>query len=916
MLTAMRVLASRFLGPFRRKHFDHAMDEEFQSHLEMLVDRFASQGMTKSEALVAAKRQFGGITYIQEELRERSGLPFLESLWADARYALRQMRKSPAFTATAVLTLALGIGANTAIYSFMESILLRSLPVADPESLVVLNWHSRPAFDGSKHWAHVMHGLQGLFWPGEKRELASGIFPYPAFEALRADNPGFSTLFGYFNGQKHNLSVRGQATSASTEYVTGEYFRGLAVSPAAGRLIDSEDDRQGAAPVAVISFAASENRFGGPQNAIGQSILVDNVPFTVIGVAPPEFFGVDPAMAPDLYLPVHTNVLIDGPSAARMYGDENFYWIEMMGRLRPGVSMAQAQAALAPRFRQWVAATATTDGERARLPQLTLNPGAAGLGSLRRKYSKPLYLLLMMVGLILAIACANIANLLLARGAARRGEMAVRLSLGAGRFRVVRQLLTESVMLASFGGALGLLFAIWGVRWLTFLLSRGQENFTLHAELNWNVLGVTAALSVLCGLLFGLAPAMESTRPDVMPALKNGHAVGPRRRPQHVLVVAQIAFSFLILVAAGLFVQTLNKLHSVQLGYARENILLFSLDARQAGHRDSEITTFYTDLRNRFESIPGVNSATLSQSSIVSAGYAGKTYRGPVQIGAVTARDAGVMVVGPRFLTTMQIPLLAGREIDDHDQPGSTPVAVISERLARTYFGNENPIGRRIRFVDEKRDLEIVGVSANVRYGDLKEDESPMTVFAALTQTSPDGVTYALRTAGDPLSYVNSVREIVREADSRIPVTNVITQSGEIDRTISQEVTFAKLCTGFAVLALLIACVGLYGTMSYGVARQVGEIGIRMAMGAQRGTVVWMVLRRVLLLTAVGLAISVLAALSASRVVKSFLFETQPNDPRTLMLAAVVLLSAAILAGYAPARRASRIDPLAALRNE
>ena len=447
------------------------------------------------------------------------------------------------------------------------------------------------------------------------------------------------------------------------------------------------------------------------------------MPFTVIGVAPPEFFGVDPAAAPDLYLPLHTNLLVDGARAARMYPDGNFYWIEMMGRLRPGVSMAQAQAALAPRFHQWVAATATTDGERAKLPALMLNPGAAGLGSLRRQYSKPLYVLLTMVGLILAIACANIANLLLARAAARRREMAVRLSLGAGRFRVVRQLLTESVMLASLGGALGVLFAIWGVRSLTLLLSNGQENFTLHAELNWNVLGVTAALSVVCGLLFGLAPAIQSTRPDVMPALKNGRGGGPRRRAQHVLVVAQIAISFLILVAAGLFVRTLNNLHSVQLGYARENILLFSLNARQAGHRDPEIATFYADLRKRFESIPGVSSATLSQSSIINAGFVGPAIRGPMKIGAVTIEDARVLAAGPRFLTTMQIPILAGREIDDRDQPGSRPVAVISEELARTYFGNENPVGRRITLPDEKRDLEIVGVSANLRYGGLKNEE-------------------------------------------------------------------------------------------------------------------------------------------------------------------------------------------------
>ncbi len=460
------------------------------------------------------------------------------------------------------------------------------------------------------------------------------------------------------------------------------------------------------------------------------------------------------------------------------------------------------------------------------------------------------------------------------------------------------------------------MFAIWGVRSLTFLLSHGQENFTLRAELNWSVLGVTAALSVVCGLLFGLAPAIQSTRPDVMPALKNGRGGGPHRRAQHVLVVAQIALSFVLLVAAGLFVRTLNKLHSVQLGYARQNILLFSLNARAAGHRDPEIATFYENLRQRFESIPGVSSATLSQSSIISAGMAGGTYRGTIKIGTVTVQGAGVMVAGPRFLTTMQIPLLAGREVDERDRAASTPVAVISERLARTYFENENPLGRRITFVDENRDLEIVGVSGNVRYGGLKEDGSPMTVFVAASQFSPDRVTYALRAAGDPLSYVKSVHEIVRQADSRIPVTNVITQAAEIDRTISQEITFAKLCTGFAVLALLIACVGLYGTMSYSVARQVGEIGIRMALGAQRGVVLWMVLRHVLILAAVGLAISVPVAFSASRLVKSFLFETRPNDPGTLALAGVVLLSAAILAGYAPARRASRIDPVAALRQE
>jgi predicted permease len=375
--------------------------------------------------------------------------------------------------------------------------------------------------------------------------------------------------------------------------------------------------------------------------------------------------------------------------------------------------------------------------------------------------------------------------------------------------------------------------------------------------------------------------------------------------------------SFLILVAAGLFVRTLDKLHSVELGYARENILLFSLNARQAGHRDPEIATFYADLRKRFESIPGVSSATLSRSSIISAGFVGQATKGPMKIGDVTVDGARVLAAGPQFLTTMQIPILAGREIDDRDQPGSRPVAVISERLARTYFENENPLGRRIMLPEEKRDLEIVGVSANLRSGGLKsEGGNSMTVFVAVSQFTPDRVTYALRSTGDPLRHVPSVREIVREADASIPITNVVTQAAEIDRTINRELMFAKLCTGFAVLALLTACVGLYGTVSYSVARQIREIGIRMALGAQRSHVVWMVLRRVLLLVAVGLAISVPAALFASRLVKSFLFGIQPNDPGTLILAATILVGAAILAGYVPARRASRIDPLAALRHE
>src|SRR5690348_16647185 len=350
--------------------------EEMELHLAEKAAELQADGMTAERARAEARRRFGKVGLKHEESREIWMTRFLSELGQDVRYGCRSMIANKAFSALAILLLALGIGGNTAIYSFMESILLRSLPVADPESLVVLNWHSPPPFNASREWVHVIHGVQGILWPGDKSTMVSGMFPYGAFETLHEENPVFSTLFGYFNGLTRNLSIHRQATSASTEYVTGQYFRGLAVSPVAGRLIDSEDDRPGAAPVAVISFATSQNRFGGPPNAIGQPILVDNVAFTVSGVAPPEFFGVDPEVAPDVYLPLHTNVLVDGTGAARLYGDRNFYWIEMMGRLPPGVSMAQAQAALAPRFHQWVTTTAKTDGERGKLPALILNPGA------------------------------------------------------------------------------------------------------------------------------------------------------------------------------------------------------------------------------------------------------------------------------------------------------------------------------------------------------------------------------------------------------------------------------------------------------------------------------------------------------------------------------------------------------------
>ncbi|HJR58179.1 MAG TPA: ABC transporter permease [Vicinamibacterales bacterium] len=917
----MTRLFRKFMWWVHRRSKEDELRDELEFHLANETDERQAEGLTEDQARWAARRDLGNVTLLREDTRTLWTWTPLEQLAQDLRYALRMMFRSRAFTALATLSLALGIGANTAIYSFMDSILLRSLPVSEPASLVVLKWGSRP-FNSAAGGDFVMRSIDGRTYR-DREATTAAIFPFPAFERLQdASAPVLSSIFAYHPGGSVNVMIKGEAELARAEYVSGEFFRGLEVSPAAGRVLFAEDDRAGAPPAAVISMGYSQRRFGGAAEAAGQPILINNVAFTVIGVTPPEFFGVDPGAAPEVYLPMHARPLFD-PDAARAYLDQNHYWVEMMGRLRPGVGLAQAQTVLAGPFTQWVASTATNDRERANLPVLRLEEGAGGLDSLRRQYSKPLYVLWAMVALILAIACANTANLLLARASARRREMAVRLSLGAGRFRVVRQLLTESVLLASLSGALGILIAVAGIRVLTRLLANGEEGFTLHAELNWHVLAVTLGLSLLCGLLFGLAPAMQLARPALMPALKDTSVTEPRARVRHgiprssvtqALVVAQIAISLLLLVAAGLFVRTLANLQSIPLGFNRDNVLLFEVNAPQAGYPEAKVPAFYAELRRRLSELPGVRHATLSHASLIRAGRAH-----PITVNGVQARGHRVLQTGPGFFTTMQIPMLRGREIEERDRQGTLPVAVVSDLFARTYFGDENPVGRRIKVGGSSPlDPEIIGVAATAQYGGLKRSIPPVVYlsYAQVPSSQLQQMTFALRTDADPRRYVSAVRDIVREADPRVPITSVKTQAADIDQTINQEIVFARLCSAFAILALVIACVGLYGTMAYTVARRTREIGIRMALGARRGLVIWMVLREVCVLAALGLAIGLPTALGTSRLIESFLFGTKPNDPRALALATAILLSAALVAGYGPARRASRVDPMIALRHE
>jgi len=844
---------------------------------------------------------------------------FWEQFAQDIRYGMRAMAGNKLFTAMAVLSLALGIGANTAIYSFMDAMFMRSLPVRHPEQLVVLRWHA-------VGHSGVVKGVNGSMYRDGKSGSISPNIPYAAYQFLSESKDVLSTLFAYASAWEVNIVARNQAEVGRGLYVSGNFYSGMGVLPAQGRLINESDDRAGAPPVAVLTYAYWQSHYASDPAAVGQTITINNIPFTIAGVSAPGFFGVDSSSNPSVFMPLHMiSKLATEPGAdeKRRFFTKTFYWVETMGRLRPGVTVEQAQAVLARQFHSYAVGTAANEKEKAVLPWLLVEEGAGGLDSLRRQYSKPLYVLMGMVGLILAIACANIANLLLARATARKREIAIRLSLGASRGRVIRQLLTESVLLSVTGGTLGLFVALWAIRSISWLLTNDGE-MIFRVSLNLPVLGFTFALAVVSGIVFGLAPALQATGPNVAPALKETRIAASRGRMHfslsQVLIVSQIAISLLLVIAAGLFVRTLTNLHSIQLGFNSENILLFSLNARQAGYKEGALARFYGDLEAQFRAVPGVRSAGLSSFPLVAGFWDDEELVVPgYQTADGKQPSTCLMQVDPSFLQTMQIPVVLGRRIDDRDL-NSPKVAVITQQFAKKFFPDGNPVGRHIGFGrgNAPADIEIVGVAKTSLYNSVKEAETPPLVYVPYTQNLAElrQVYFELRTAGDPIGLANTVREIVHRANAAVPVSNFTTQAAQIDRTIAQERTFADLCTCFAILALVIACVGLYGTMAYAVERRTSEIGIRVALGAERPRIVWMVMREVFVLAVIGLSIGLFAAWETSHLVASFLFGVKPNDPAAMLISVGVLTFAALAAAYAPAWRASRIDPMVALRHE
>ncbi|HEY6291545.1 MAG TPA: ABC transporter permease [Terriglobia bacterium] len=927
---------------FWRKRKQSDFTAEIEAHLELETERLKEQGLSEEEARRAARRAFGNVTRAEERFYEAGRWMWWDHLIQDLRFGLRLLAKNPGFATVAVLTLALGIGANTAIFSLIDAVMLKMLPVRDSQQLTLLNWAAQ-SVPGIMPASDIIHTAQGNMDQDKTGRMTSTSLSYPVFELLRARSDIFSSAFAFANVGRVNFGIGGEARLAEGELVSGDYFSGLGVVTVAGRAIGPADDKTGAAPVAMISYGYWETRFGRDRSAVGRSAVINNVPVTIIGVSPPEFFGLQPGRSIDVWLPLHTQPEVEPNWTEK--GRSNFirdddWWVMVMGRLKPGVSEPQARAVLGAVFYESVAAQREAARSAPRresaaepipsgpqgLPSLGLAPASKGLSYLRQEFSKPLLILMGVVGLVLLIACANVANLLLSRAAARQREIAVRLAIGAGRSRIIRQLLTESVMLASLGGTLGLLLAYWATGVLIAFMSSGRNPIAISVSPNLRALALTALISIVTGILFGLAPAYRAARVDLTGALKDASSLLGRGRLRlgfgKALVVSQVAMSLLLLVGAGLFVRTLENLEEADLGFDRRNVLLFGVDATEGGYKDERLLSFYQELQQGLEGLAGVRSAASSGSTLIGGGVSidGLSIEGRP---APRPDDASTAVyfndVGPRFFETMGIPLILGRTIGPQDTSAAPKVAVINEMLAHKFFAGSSPVGHRFGMGDSKSssEIEIVGVVANAKYDDVRK-EVPPTVYVPYAQHpgSLREMHFEIRTAGDPSQMVPAVRRVLRDLDQNLPLSDVKTQVEQINQTIFQESLFAKLSSFFGLLALTLTSVGLYGILAYAVARRTNEIGIRMALGAERAAILWMVSRESMTLAGIGIIVGAPAALAASRLVASMLYGLKPTDPLTIASAAAVLAAVALLAGYLPARRASRLDPMVALRYE
>jgi predicted permease len=826
----------------------------------------------------------------------------------DLRYAFRTLRKAPLFTCVAVLSLALGIGANTAIFTLINQLILQLLPVRDPEQLVLLT--ARGQHYGSN--------------------TGSNAISYPMYQDFRDKNEVFQGMFCRF-GNQFSLTYEGRTELVSGELVSGNYFPVLGVGAALGRVFTAQDDLfQGGHPIAVLSYSYWKTRFAADPSVIGRKIVLNGYPLTIVGVSRRGFDGVEPGYSPQLRVPM----MMKQQLTDRFYNLNNRRgrFAQVFGRLKPGVTLEQAKAGLQPLFHQ-ILAMEVREKEFARATEHTRQqflkmwmdvlPAANGRSDLRRQFSNPLLALMAIVALVLLIACSNVANLLIARATTRQKEIAVRLALGAGRRRLILQLLEESLLLSGMGAILGIGLAIAIDQSLIGFLPRGVLPLTLSATPDWRVLAFTLLVSALTGVLFGLAPAIQSTRPQLAGTLKDqagavvgGASVGLRK----ALVVAQVSLSLLLLIAAGLFIQSLKNLQGIQPGFETRNLLSFAVNPALNGYKPERSLQFFRQLTERLGRTPGIATVSLAVIPLLD----GNEWDSTVTVEGYSTKegewvDPHMQFVSPGFFQTLAIPVMLGRDFSDRDEKGAPQVAVVNERFAKRYFAGRSPVGLHVGMGGDpgtRTDIEIVGVVKDTRYESLR-DEVPYELYRPYRQVEfVQGMTVYARALGDPAAVFASMRRSVNEVDSNVPIYRMRTLDQQLDKSLMSERMLASLSGVFGFLATLLAAIGLYGVMAYMVVRRTREIGIRMALGADRVSVVWLVMREVLALSTVGVLIGGAGAYAATRLVQKELFGILPTDALTMALSALGIATVAIVAGYLPARRATAIDPMRALRWE
>ena len=848
----------------------------------------------------------------------------LDRLIQDIRYAFRVLANNPAFAAVAVLSLALGIGANTAIFSLIDEVLLKSMPVTNPEQLVVV---------------------------ARNPERPQTSHNYPDYEYVRDHNKSFSGVIASSSGGANPVAfaVPGEGANSGSQLaasclVSGNYFQVLGVTPAVGRLFTAEDNKaEGAHPYVVLSYGFWQRRFGGDASVVGKPVTINGSPFNIIGVSRPGFTGTTVGASPDLFVPIMMNRSVNRGTGE--WNNRSYWWLTVIARLKPGVTMEQAtpEAALLikqiedndPRRRPAPA----YDKDREKRNRGTLLAGSGGYSYFRNQVEKPLRVLMAVVGLVLLIACANVANLLLARASSRQKEIAVRLAIGAGRARLVSQLVVETIVVSVLGGLAGLVFSYWGAQFLVHMLPKRSLPIALNVTPDLRLLAFAFGVSVITGIICGLVPALQSTKPNLISALKNESKFFTRARfdLRRVLVVGQVALSLLLLIGAGMFIRSLQNLRNLDPGFARENVLLVQVSPQQGGYKGQRLRTFYEQLRSKVEALPGVRSVSLANITPL----AGSRWNGDIavqgyQYKAEEKPFVDFNSVSPRFFETMGIPIILGRDFRSEDNPTVTPdpnpkpgpqeellgppapVAIVNEAMAKRFFGNENPIGKRFSQGDKfklEKSFEIVGVVKDSKYFGLREAVEGM-IYVPNWRFGAGGRTLCVRSTADPKLLAGGIRRESAGIDSAIPVIQTLTMEEQFDNNISQERMVTTLCGFFGGLALLLAAVGLYGVMAHSVTRRYREIGIRMALGARRESVLWLVLKETAILVILGTAIGVPAALGLTRFVQTFMYGLTPQDPLSIATGVAVLFAITALAGYLPARRATKVDPLVALRYE